>query len=927
MQMFIQIIIILSLCFLSSASASSQDKISLDGTWKYNLIGAPASIPGEGTINLPSTLDVAHKSVYNPKSDNTTQLRREFSFNGEAAYSRKVEIPQSWKGKSIELFLERTKPTVVKIDGKTVGSNSRISSPQRYDLTKYLNPGTHKIEIVVNNSDSIPPIIARSSHAVSESTQTNWNGILGEIFLEAKNSFHIDGLILDDSDLPENAKADISFSERAPANLTLKGYIDGNPIVERHIKTGSSSMEITFPINASLWSARNPNLHDLSFEITGKDGHVIDRISYRTGFRNFTTSADEFLINGNPVFLRGTVNAAIFPLTGYAPTDLETWEKYFSTLQEYGLNHVRFHSWTPPEAAFEAADNLGFYILTELPIWGELDRDLKFHNRFLKEDLKGIMQQYSMHPSFVMLSPGNELWGDISLMGEYMKEAKFLNPRILSTYGSNLYLGMNGEIGGEDFLVSAKTGDDTDAKSVRGSVSFADSPSGGHFNSMYPNSNFTYADATSALNIPVISHEAGQYQSYPDFSEIEKYTGLLQPDNLEEFKKRAIEAGTFYKNKEYVNASGEWAAKLYKAEMEMAQRSPGIGGFELFGLQDYPGQGTALIGILDPFMDSKGFITPEKWRQSSSDLSLLAEFPKFSFSEEEVVEIPILTVNFTENPDTVGTISWTTGFSKGNIPAIPGTGVIENDAIYLKLPKVNAPQKMTLSLSTPKGEANNEYDFYVYPKKMQKVKDVHLTDNLMEALILLDQGEKVILCPDSLTVEKASLGPLFTPDFWNYRMYRSICDEMNLTPSPGTLGLFVNNSHPALSKFPSDTHTDWQWYPIVANSRPLIIDRLPKDFEPIIEVIDNVERNFRLSLLLECNVGKGKLIILSADKDKISQYPEGEWLLQSIKEYLSSKDCRPALTLNSEQVVNLVTKPSHARLIKELKNETYSKFQ
>lgn len=919
-------IIFLSIFFFCPflVHAASVDTLHINGIWKYNLLGAPPSIPGEGYILLPGTIDNAHKSIFNPESDNTSQLRREFSFVGNAIYSRNVEIPKDWAGKKIELFLERTKPSVVSVDGKIIGNNSLISSPQRFDLSRYLTPGSHSIEISVNNLDSIPPIVSRSSNAVSESTQTNWNGILGDMYIVSKNPFHINSVEIDEKSATDTILITLDFSQRAPAGATLTLFDNGKKIADQIIKIGSSSLQLRFPLHSfSLWSGANPNLHDLEFFITDVKGDRLDSSKLTTGFRKFSTSGNHFSLNDSPIFLRGTVNAAVFPLTAHAPMDLDSWLEYFSIIKDYGLNHVRFHSWTPPEAAFMAADKLGIYILAELPIWGELDRDLPFHNRFLREELKGIMQEYAAHPSFMMFSTGNELWGDISLMGEYMKDARYLNPRILATYGSNVYLGMNGQIGEEDFIVASKTGDSNNM-AIRGSLSFADSNSGGHFNSSYPGSNFNFAEATHDISVPIISHEIGQYQSYPYFDEIDKYSGILRPDNLKEFKNRAIEAGTYRKSFDYNDASGKWAAKLYKAEMELAQRSPGLAGFELFGLQDYPGQGTALIGILDPFMHPKGFIEPEDWKQSSADIGILAEFPKFCFSEGESVEIPVLTVNYSDNPDTIKNVNWNTPFLNGSITVKPGNGLVRNESVSFTMPKVSSPQKMHITFSANDSLASNSYDFWLYPSKLPKVKDVHYTTNLTEALILLDQGEKVILCPDSLTVAKASLDPLFTPDFWNYRMFRTICDEMNITPSPGTLGLLINNLHPAFDKFPTDTHTDWQWFPIVANSRPLIIDRLPKDFNPIIEVIDNVERNFRLSLMLECNVGKGKLLLLSADMDKASKYPEGKWLLQSIKEYMAGKEFKPKVTLNPAQLVNLVTKPSTARLIKELKNETYN---
>lgn len=915
--------LIFLLCSISFSSAQHADRMDLNGLWNYRLTGVPSYVAGEGEIALPNTLDNAHKSIYNQESENTSQLRREFSFSGIASYDRNIFIPQEWNDKEITLFIERTKPSLVKIDGKTIGSNSRISSPQRYNLTNYLSPGFHSIEIIVNNADSIPPIVARSSNAVSESTQTNWNGILGDFYLEAKDPFHIKSVVIDDKNVPDDYTLTINLSKPSLQGYSVSIKINGIVSATIPIKPGADKVTTTLPIKMlDLWSANNPILHSFAFELKDDKGDVKDIFQTSTGLRNFSTLERNFSINGQPIFLRGTTNAAVFPITAHTPTDYESWEEYFFSLKEYGINHVRFHSWTPPEAAFSAADKTGVYILTELPIWGELDRDLKFHNAFLQEDLKGIMEAYSHHPSFVMFSPGTELWGDISLMGEYKNKAAELNPRILTTYGSNVYLGMNGQIGGEDFIVASKTGDSIE-KSVRGSMSFADSQTGGFFNSSYPNSNSNFSDATENITVPIISHEVGQYQSYPDFSEIEKYTGNLKADNLKVFQNLAKEAGTFRKSEKFHQASGKWAAKLYKSEIEMAHRTPGIAGYELFGLQDYPGQGTALIGILNTFMESKGFVSPEDWRQSSDDRLILAEFPKFTFLEGEEVEIPIMTVNYSDNPKAITAIDWSSGFDHGRLWNITGTGVIKNSGINLKMPVVKQPEEFRLTLINQNGDVSNEYNFWVYPREMEHVKNVKVTDNLNEALRLLDKGDRVILCPDSAIIANASIGPLYTPDFWNYRMYRSICDEMGIPPSPGTLGLYINSSHPALKKFPSDSHTDFQWFPIIANSRPLIIDRLPKNFDPIVEVIDNVERNFRLSLMLECNVGKGKLIILTTNLDKLSEYPEGRWLLQSVKEYVSGKDFKPSLTLTPTQLTNLVTKPSNSRLIKELKNETY----
>lgn len=835
---------------LFSREADMPRVIDLSGEWYYRMHNAPVSIPGEGTLTLPGTLDSNHKSIPASEEPNTSRLTRKYSYAGSASYFKTVDIPLAWRDAEIELFIERTRPSTLFVDGEEVCSQSYLSVPHVYDLTGILTPGEHKIEVVINNLDSVPPSVRLNSNTSSEYTQTNWNGMTGEISLRA---------------WPEGKNTDKNhysqFPDHSSPNYTLKPLrIEGN---------------------------------------------------------RFT--------NGSyPVFLRGTVDSAVFPLTAYAPTDIDYWRKYFDVIKSYGLNHVRFHSWCPPEAAFVAADNAGVYLQVELPVWGELDRDYKAKTDFLMKEMTGIINEYSRHPSFAMLSLGNELWGDISLMKEFADTARELKPGLPVTFASNLYSGMYGFMDGEDFVVASRLGRDDDRwTDLRASFSYADLPGGGILNSRYPSALFNYDAPLADLSVPVITHEVGQYQSYPDYSEIALFTGDLEPTNLREFERRSKEAGIYRKAPRYLDASLKWAEKLYKAEMEAQLRSGKISGFQLMALQDYPGQGTANVGMTDLFLNPKPGFDLEAWLQSCNDAVILAEMPRFTFFSGENVSIPVKLANYSGNPTKVTALDWSTGFASGSLNGFIGDGLSSLGKIFFETPAIKVPTKFTLILKGNDGLISNAYDFWVYPRETEPVKDVWETSSLDNALVWLREGKKVLLTPDSTTIANASIPGLFTNDFWNYRMYRTITDHMEMEPSPGTLGLLIDDTHPAFKYFPTENHTDWQWYPIVRNSRPLITDRIPDDFDPIVEVIDNTERNYRLGLMMECNVGKGKLMIISADMEKAAQYPEGKWLLQSVREYMASKAFKPKLALTPQQVVNLLTKPSNTRLIRELKNETY----
>lgn len=151
-------------------------------------------------------------------------------------------------------------------------------------------------------------------------------------------------------------------------------------------------------------------------------------------------------------------------------------------------------------------------------------------------------------------------------------------------------------------------------------------------------------------DIPVISHEIGQYAMYPNFKEIEKYTGSLKARNFEVFKKRLEEKGLEHLAEKYFQCSGKLAVTCYKEELEAAFRSKKLAGFQLLDLQDFSGQGTALVGILDAFLDPKGIVTEEEWRSFCSDAVLLARFSKYNYISKEEFSAHVQLTYFRNTP-------------------------------------------------------------------------------------------------------------------------------------------------------------------------------------------------------------------------------------------------------------------------------------
>lgn len=847
--------------------------ISLAGEWNVELgksgsAFAKSKRASQGEVKraiLPGTIDTNHLGFAPKDTMETTHLTRLYAYKGAARYSRTINIPEDWK-KPVELFLERTRPTWVYVDGELVDSCNFISTPQRYLLPKKVKPGKHLLEIVVDNGKGVPDQVYGSSHAYTEDTQTNWNGIIGEIRLEVKSE-------------KRGVKKQRSVSE---------GKVNSNVLPD-----------------------------------FAKDFHI---------------EGTHFYANGHRIFLRGKHDAAVWPLTGHVEMSVEGWMKYLGTCKEYGINHVRFHSWCPPEAAFVAADSLEIYLQPELPFWGSFDKKDEKLMTFLHQEGVNILREYGHHPSFRMMALGNELWGDIDKMKEFVDDFRKIAPDKYYTFGSNYYLGYQGIKEGMDYFTTCRIGGEGWGKyntHTRGSFSFADAYDGGMINHFHPNSTMNFDEACDKAGIPIISHETGQFQTYPDYREMKKYTGVLHPYNLEVFRRRLAAAGMLSQADDFHKASGLWSVKLYKADIEMDLRTRNMAGFQLLDIQDYPGQGSAFVGILDAFMESKGITTPEEWRQWCSPVVPLLEMKKFCFEDGEKIQAKVKVANYGGSSLYGKKLKWKIGDAEGVMNIFTyDEGLIDVGVLDEEI-SADKPTKLNVSLNIEETEARNSYEFWVYPKKALEKKGVIIAKDLNEKVVkVLEHGGKVLWMPTASSHFVAAddmlsqadnatpytVGGLFQTDYWNYRMFKTICENNKKKVSPGTLGILTNPEHPIFKGFPTEMHTNWQWFPVIKESHPLVLDNFAKDYRPVVQVIDNIERNHKLGLVMEWKVGAGKLLVCMSDLEKAVRYPEGKAFYQSVIDYMRSADFNPSAEITVDELKKkLVEKPRQVSL-KELNN-------
>ncbi|MDY2661109.1 MAG: Ig-like domain-containing protein [Bariatricus massiliensis] len=917
------------------------DSIDISGTWSFEMAAMEEAQNLNETVTLPGSMDENGKGNDNTSNISPTYLNRDYVYTGAATYQREIEIPADWDGKVVTLFLERTRKTRVWVDGNQVGSGQEKSytAPHEYDLTANVQAGkSHVLTIEVDNSPKDMPEAMYTTfekdfpwgHMVSEHTQTNWNGILGEIKLEAAPVIHIESF-----KIRPDVDANIARVKMTVARDGKEGAVSGsielraksyNNKSREHIADvqsfayaipeGENKAELTLEYKMGdsvlLWDEFNPNLYEMTAVLrsaAGEEVHAsVEKQSF--GMRKFEAlyvgdGGKQFSVNGRATQLRGEINCAVFPMTGYAPMDLDSWLEVMKIYKDYGFNHVRFHTWVPPKAAFQAADFLGLYIQYELPQWGhkmfgDIDKgDTSVSDYYWNETVK-ISEFFLNSPSAVMMALGNELRPGFYYYNIFLEKCEELEPEILYT-----------DIAGWSAYTS--------------NVEFSGSvPTRGanYLHRVDPTTDWNHWDNTNRTPVPFLAHEPGQLQVYPDYEEeIRKYydkNSLMKPRNLEHFQKILEGGGMGDMAKKFNQSSGELSAMLYRYMTEGYLRTPGAGGFQLLGLQDFSGQGTALVGMLDAFMESKGDITPEEFRRSCSELTVLGEFSKFVWKNNETYTADIVIPNYSAADVTTG-VKWTletedgTKVQSGELEAIEALQgkVTKAGTIEADLSGVKTAQKLKLRLEmtekpgagiAPYATGDNDYSVWVYPddvseKTPDDVSVYTQFDN--QAKKDLENGKNVLIVSNGTsTALPQSKAVTFRPDFWSPMFHNADNDGY-------VLGCYIDKEHPIFADFPTDTYADWQWYDLVSNSRSILLEGAPVSLKPMVQAIPTIDLDDRLGTLFEAKVGKGKLVVSSIDLLNKESAPAKQ-LLYSVKKYMSSDKFKPEVELEAEYVRTLL---------------------
>lgn len=816
---------------------------------------------------------------------------------GVAWYQREIEIPESWGNKRILLEFERTHwETSLYIDGNEISHQDALQVPHRY-LIKSLNPGKHLLSLRVDNRMHID--VGYNAHSISDHTQTNWNGVIGDIKMEALPALAIDHIQIYPDATAKKANVKIFLDGKSnDSSLTLNVFFKGRSILKKEIEIGSSigncvETTIEWPNEINLWSEFTPNVYRLQAIISSQDGISEKEINF--GFRDLEVDGTHFDINGHPIFLRGTLECCIFPKTGYPAMDNAYWAKIYAACKSYGLNHVRFHSWCPPSAAFHVADSMGIYLQVECGGWTSVG-DGKKQDQWIKEESIRILKEYGNHPSFCMLAYGNEPSGD--------NQVKYLNDLILfwKQYdGRRLYTSAGGWP-----LVPDADYFNTDKPRI-GGIGRIDNI----LNVYTPRTDYDFRDRI-LKDKPVVSHEVGQWCVYPDFKEINKYTGVLKAKNFEIFKETLNEKGLGDMADKFLYASGRLQTLCYKMDIEAALRTPGFAGFQLLDLHDFPGQGTALVGVLNPFWESKGYVDGKEYSEFCNQTVPLARMAKLLWTNDEQFKANIEFAHFGENPLQDATILWNVETKDGKIVKsgsfkhdLPLGNHIEIGEIEFPLNDFNNPTQLTLRINVENTNITNNWHVWVYPAKKKEIsKKPYITHKLDKVAIdRLNHGENVLLLSYGKVAphKGGDIRVAFTPIFWNTAWTYNV--------PPHTLGFLCDPTHAAFASFPNDGYSDFQWKDLAVNCNAMIMDDFSHDFRPLIYVIDDWFKNRKLGVLFECKVGKGNLMVCSIDLDtNLADRPSIAQFKQSLLEYMASSKFNPQKETTLDLIDNLLIK-------------------
>ena len=854
-----------------------------------------------------------------PDENIYSRFTRKYTYEGAVRIYRMLSCREN-PGKRLFLDVERARVLSLMIDGEEVMPYriGTLLSGQSFEVTGKLQ-GSHMLSFMSDNSyPGLPREQILASNMASDDTQTNWNGLLGYVRLRQEEACFIENVNVYPSDGKLSVYVEISCAEPGKYEIGFS-----SPALQKEYRHRIGITESFFSFTAEglllredlkKWDENEGNLYELTVSLNG------EKTTVPFGIREFRADDTHFRLNGRKIFLRGQTDCSIYPETSYAPMDPAAWKKKLSALRDYGVNFVHFRSCCPPEQAFQAADELGMFLMPELSLSGDQDAFSGEQARqYYRSELLAILRSYGNHPSFVMLSLGNRLrFSEESLdyACELLEFAKKIDPMRLYTVSSDEPLTEKGlalseeqeekYLAASDFLMTPSWG----TLLFRGTDHPLRAESGlrGFVNNEYPGTERGFDEEIlllrESVKKPLLSASAGGYSILPDFREISFFSGFLEPKNLTKMRDDAESEGLLSSWDRYVSASGEQALLSYRMEIEQALRSKLLAGITLFSLQDYPGKESALVGMMNTHLLPKPypFSAPQRFKSFFGAAVPLLRTERFCYEAGEELNFSVSVANYTAEEISTP-VSYTLRsdqvLSRGQFEETvcpPGTVTDFAEKITLPLLPEDAkePQRFTLIIRLNRTEL--EYPVFVYPRVLPLCPmEIYETDTLNQtALLMLREGGKVLLTPQpNAEVLPQSVHSEFSTDFVSSRLYPK---------QSGTMGRIADLAHPVLRRFLSEEWGGLQWWQL-SLGRAVV---LPRRMKSIVSVMDSIHTLRPLSEMIEFRCLEGTVFLCPMGLKNHMDRPEVRFLVSEIYHYMESYDFSPSQELKLSELQAMI---------------------
>ena len=852
-------------------------------------------------------------------------LTPEKHYIGNAWYQKTVHVPEAWKKLRVILYLERPHiETSVYVNGKSAGRDSSLSVAHEFDITPYIIYGKDN-EIAIKVYNGIEHVcVGQDSHSVTDQTQGNWNGIIGKMELQARQQQYIRNIQVYPDIAEKQVKVIMDVAgDKAKADFDF--IIAANPAVEPHGISGSTSsaakplhysfkkirretdgkFSAVLPMGEDVryWDEFEPNLYTL----TARMGN--DEVHTTFGMSQIGIEGRQFYMNGKKIWMRGTVENCCFPETGYPPTDEASWIRIFKKCKEYGLNMMRFHTYCPPEAAFSAADKVGFYLQPEGPSWPnhgvKLGNGMAIDHYLMQETLR-MVEKYGNHPSFCMLAAGNEPAGNwVKWVGDFVDAWKATGDKRRVYCGASVGGGWAWDPKSEYHVKGGARGLDWDKHAPQSADNFDEN--------MVKIVQKGRTPVTFENQEPFLTHEMGQWCAFPDLKDTLTYTGAYKARNFEIFSDLLCDNGMASQAEKFLHASGKLQTLAYKYDIERNLRTKDYAGFQLLSLNDYSGQGTALVGVLNVHWNDKGYCDAKDWTEFCSPVVPLAKFPKFVFGNKEQATVAVELYNAYKEPLRNAKVSYVVKDENGRLSTtaqpehtIPVGKNIPLGEVHLPIPSGPHPAKLTLEVSVESSNAPaavNHWDYWVYPQddEMAKAKDIYIADSLdAKAQKILAKGGKVLILAAGKVKMGADVKQTYLPVFWNTSWFK-------MRP-PHTTGAYIDKQHPLFKHFPTDDWANLNWWELLNKAQVMNLRELPATYQPAIQPIDTWHVSRKLGMVVEANVEKGKLLMTTMDLTSDLQHRlVARQMRKAVLEYMQSADFHPSISVGTGVITDFFT--------------------